>query len=152
MQVFLPYPEYHRCAKVLDTKRLWKQTVECKQLLITIKAMKEGKQTGWKHHPCTKMWYDYEESLREYMCEMLEEWLLRRFELTVTKWHDHRFKKLNDSFPEKPPWIGDKELHESHRKNLLFKDPKHYSKWFTDKIPEEKPYNLYFIDKEKKVV
>lgn len=36
MQTFLPYPSAERSARVLDTKRLGKQRVECLQILATL--------------------------------------------------------------------------------------------------------------------
>jgi len=47
MQTFLPYPDVEASARVLDTKRLGKQRVECLQVLrgLTIPTY------GWCHHP-----------------------------------------------------------------------------------------------------
>jgi len=38
-----------------------------------------------------------------------------------------------------PPWLGDEELHRSHRSALVRKDPAHYRPLFPD-VPDDLPY------------
>ncbi|MFA6358988.1 MAG: pyrimidine dimer DNA glycosylase/endonuclease V, partial [Candidatus Omnitrophota bacterium] len=62
MQTFLPYPDYKKCAQVLDRQRLSKQRVECKQILLA----NTGQSKGWTHHPVTLMWRGFESDLCKY--------------------------------------------------------------------------------------
>ena len=136
MQTFLPYANFTKCAEVLDDKRLWKQIVECKQLLNTIK----GKSKGWIHHPVTKMWGNYPEALTKYMIAMFEEWHKRRFQQCFEMVIDYR---ISDDLL--PSWLGDEELHLSHRLNLLYKDPKHYGQYFDEPVPTKKPEYVWKV-------
>jgi hypothetical protein len=38
-----------------------------------------------------------------------------------------------------PPWLGDEDLHRSHRSSLVRKDPQFYRPLFGD-VPEDLPY------------
>jgi hypothetical protein len=38
-----------------------------------------------------------------------------------------------------PPWLGDPDVHRSHRSALLRKDPDHYRALFTD-VPDDLAY------------
>lgn len=40
---------------------------------------------------------------------------------------------------ELPGWLGDDELHRSHRSALLRKEPAHYRRFFHD-VPDDLPY------------
>lgn len=62
MQVFIVGSPY-RTASVLDSKRLNKQIVECKQILSAI----SGESKGWVNHPVTKMYRPHEAWLALYM-------------------------------------------------------------------------------------
>ena len=52
MQTFLPYPDFAKSAACLDNKRLNKQIVECKQILMAL----SGESKGWRNHPAVLMW------------------------------------------------------------------------------------------------
>ena len=67
MQTFVPFDDIYLIAQVLDTKRLFKQAVEAKQILIALRKLAENAQAakagydpvhmnvGWGNHPATKM-------------------------------------------------------------------------------------------------
>ncbi|MEM2041639.1 MAG: pyrimidine dimer DNA glycosylase/endonuclease V, partial [Nitrososphaerota archaeon] len=61
MQVFRPYIDWKRSAQVLDNKRLGKQRVEAKQVMIVILRkmglINDGKR-GWLNHPVVLMYYN----------------------------------------------------------------------------------------------
>lgn len=137
MQTFLPYADFHKSAACLDDKRLYKQIVECKQILNTL----NGESSGWKNHPAVLMWRGYEQSLRNYQLFCLQEWLRRRW---------HVVSQLEGDFvvlADYPLWFGNDEFHKSHRLNLLYKDSEHYRKYFPEKTPKEKPV-YYWPTKE----
>lgn len=124
MQTFLPYPGFANSARVLDRQRLGKQRVEAYQILRALR----GVSTGWVNHPATKMWRGYENALCLYGINMCIEWVSRGYKDTLMD----KFIKLADPDPDAlvlPPWLGDFDLHASHRSNLLRKDPAHYSQF-----------------------
>lgn len=127
MQTFLPDPDFHRCAEVLDWRRLGKQRVECKQILEALSKKRQGIKAGWQNHPAVRMWEGYDYALSHYMAVIIREWVRRGY-------------KNNMDIPsveqpiELPPWIGDERIHSSHRARLLDKNPDHYSQFgWTDK-------------------
>ena len=133
MQTFLPYPSFEKSAHCLDSKRLGKQRVECKQIMLAL----ENPNYGWQHHPATKMWRGYEQALAMYGAAVCEEWLSRGYV-------DNLLPFFMDHYPlfmayKLPPWLGNEALHLSHRSNLLRKMPSHYRPlWPND--PDDLPY------------
>lgn len=135
MQTFLPYPDFERCAYVLDDKRLGKQSVEGNQILG---ALLEGR--GWGNHPATLMWRGAEAALVEYQLAMIREWQHRGFNAPK------RIERLgelifnHDLGRGEPLWVPlGARFHRSHRSNLLRKDPTHYRRYWP-KLPDDLPY------------
>jgi hypothetical protein len=127
MQTFLPLPSYVDSAKVLDYRRLGKQRVETKQILL---AMSKGKG-GWVNHPATKMWRGYEMELCVYGLAMCREWVRRGYKDSLIPFFEGTLAQyeLDGRRQEAPPWLGEDEFHASHRSNLLRKDPTFYGKY-----------------------
>jgi hypothetical protein len=123
MQTFLPYNDFTKSAKVLDRQRLGKQRVEVLQLL---KAL-NGETKGWVNHPAAKMWRGYENCLVVYGLSICTEWIERGYKDTcfakILAYRDYKTAMVV------PPWLGREDFHESHRSNLLRKDPDHYYKF-----------------------
>lgn len=137
MQTFLPYPSYEHSARVLDYRRLGKQRVETKQILLAM-----SKTTGgWRNHPATKMWRGYEIELALYGAAMCYEWRSRGYKdslypFFISVANDYSADGRNRTAP---PWIGDESIHASHRSNLLRKDPVFYGQFgWTE--PSDLPY------------
>lgn len=138
MQTFVPFPDMRRSAEVLDDKRLGKQRVEALQIIRALTY----ETYGWKHHPAVLMWQGYEEALGAYARAIIEEWTKRGFadtcattiadDLTTagipTTRTEAQLRKAN----KLPPWWGDDDVHASHRRALLRKDPDHYAHHFDD--------------------
>lgn len=154
MQTFLPYKSFTKSAEVLDWQRLGKQRVEALQIHNVLtgnvsrkcpkcKGKYKGievcptcqcelkKNVGWQHHPAVLMWKGYENALVEYKNIMILEWQKRGYKNSM------ELIKLTTPITY-PPWIGNEELHRSHRSNLLRKDFEYYSKHFKD--PDNLPY------------
>jgi hypothetical protein len=134
MQTFMPYETYQESAKVLDMKRLGKQRVEVLQLL---NSFHKKDYKGWKNHPAREMWRGHENALVEYGLAICEEWRSRGYKDTC-------YEKIgvfkDTSKPTtKPTWIGDTQLHLSHKSNLIKKNPIHYKPFWPD-IPDDVPY------------
>ena len=128
MQTFLPYSDFHKCAKSLDMKRLGKQRVEGIQIYrsLTIESY------GWKQHPVVKMWRGHENALLYYVNNIIIEWVSRGYKNNIP---------LNDiTWPiSYPDWLGNSKLHLSHQSNLLRKEPDFYNK-YNWKVPSDLPY------------
>ena len=126
MQTFLPELTFEASASALDYHRLGKQRVETYQILRTL----TGKSDSWKNHPAVKMWRGYEKALCAYGLAICEEW---RY---VRGYKDTCWEKIYDIEREFdgqpyviPPWFT-AELVESHRSNLIRKNPEFYKpKW-----------------------
>jgi hypothetical protein len=143
MQTFLPFPDFAASAAALDDRRLGKQRVEAMQVLRAIVRP----VYGWKHHPAVRMWRGFEEALGAYGVAVCREWCRRGHADTCA------VKLLDDlrdagvrSPPRSqaqlaragglPPWLGNEDLHRSHRSALLRKDPSWYGPRFGDDPPD----------------
>lgn len=130
MQTFLPYADFYESASVLDYRRLGKQRVEGMQL---IKAIEQGSSYGWYNHPCTQMWLNNLDALKEYTNSMIDEWVARGYKNTMAYYH------VPDSFDE-PFWLGFDDLHISHQSNLIRKLPDFYRPVFGNDVPDNLEY------------
>ena len=146
MQTFLPYPSFRESARCLDTKRLGKQRVECKQILVALGA-NVGDHRGnlmsrWRNHPAVKMWRGHEHSLAEYAEVMCIVWKQRGFKdtlrdqfsetaLRIYVYAELAKKKWGSKWSpaSAPNWLGCEAFHASHRSNLLRKDATHYGQF-----------------------
>jgi hypothetical protein len=130
MQTFLPYPSFVDSAKTLDDKRLGKQIIECQQIL---KAC-TNPDYGWQNHPAVNMWRGYEGALLTYQGHCALEWKLRRGNEhgAWTNTLDYLGGLDVTLATNKPPWLGNKAFHASHRSNLLRKDVEWYGQFGWD--------------------
>jgi hypothetical protein len=131
MQTFLPYPSFEETATVLDKQRIGKQRVEAYQVLNIITT--PDYTGGWHNHPAVHMWRGYEDALRLYLNAMLVEWEDRGFQNNMVHYD------LSQATIVFPWWLGDARLHDSHKSNLLRKDPTYYSQ-FGWQVPANLPY------------
>ena len=128
MQTFLPYESFARSAKALDQARLGKQRVETLQLLRGLVVP----DYGWQRHPALLMWKGFVPALTSYGLAMTDEWIARGHADTV---RDQILEFAPDAASgdvDLPPWLGDEELHRSHRSNLIEKSPEVYGPLFPD--------------------
>lgn len=145
MQTFLPYADFERSALALDTKRLGKQRVEVIQVVRALTTP----GYGWSHHPAVLMWKGYEEALGRYGITCCEVWTGRGFGDTCAETIAADLQTIDVSITHTqaelaaagalPTWLGDEELHRSHRSSLLRKDPDHYGPQFPG-VPPDLPY------------
>ena len=89
------------------------------------------------------MWQGSERALFEYGLIICEDWVGRGYRDSVAGSlhalaHDHLIDLGCDDF-DWPWWIGDADLHRSHRSNLLRKDPEWYGQYGW-RIPDNLPY------------
>ncbi|MBD1543731.1 hypothetical protein G9E11_16110 [Arthrobacter sp. IA7] len=130
MQTFLPYPDFQQSAAALDTPRLGKQRVEALQTLRALVIP----EYGWQSHPAIRMWMGHVPALTMYGLAMVDEWTKRGFaDNTRDNIREFAPQAAHPDYAAKillPPWLGDPELHLSHRSNLIRKDPRFYEEVF----------------------
>jgi hypothetical protein len=151
VQTFLPYPDFARSAAVLDDRRLGKQRVETLQILRALTRP----DYGWRHHPAVLMWKGHEEALAAYGVAICAEWCRRGHADTceakllddaraARAFGRRRRPRTQDALAaagELPPWLGDADVHASHRASLLRKDDAWYRPRFgPDAVDPELPY------------
>jgi len=146
MQTFLPIPSYSGSAACLDNKRLGKQRVECKQILLALGIdvgphLASATRSGWRHHPAVVMWRDSELYLVDYAIQVCSEWIARGFnDSLLPQFEGSRLAILKIRVRhDRPLWAGDPAFHASHRSNLLRKYPSYYSQ-FGWSEPDDLPY------------
>lgn len=152
MQTFLTFPErFSSTAQILDNKRLGKQRVEAKQILLTNQKYIDYQSTytpfsvpshlAWRNHPAVKMWRGYEGMLALYGAAMCREWIKRGYKDSLLPFFEEIVVKSPLNYPK---WLTDPKTIErvtlTHRQSLLFKDPVHYSKYF----PNDNPVYGYY--------
>lgn len=123
MQTFLPSDDFALCAMTLDRQRLGKQRVETLQIMKSLAGL-----GGWNHHPATKMWRGHEDYLMLYQIAICEEWTGRGYKDTCL-WKTFDYLGQIENPSTYPDWMGNEELHASHRSNLLRKDFAFYSQF-----------------------
>ena len=142
MQTFLPYASFARSAEVLDSPRLGKQRVETLQILRAL----ELPDYGWANHPAVLMWRGCTPALVSYGLACVDAWR-RRGHADGTADLIGEFAPDVVGRPQEelaaagllPGWLGDDEVHRSHRSALLRKDPETYRPAFGDE-PDDLPY------------
>jgi hypothetical protein len=126
IQTFLPIPDFKECAQILDKKRVWKQVIEAKMILDTIKTGRKA----WANHPVTRMWRGHEGLLTIYYNTFLRECINER-QIRVKAYSEIILPST--AYPL-PSWMSDERVYSSHRSNLLRKDPVYYGNfgWLED--------------------
>jgi hypothetical protein len=146
VQTFLPVADFIDSARLLDTPRLGKQRVETLQILRAI----ELPDYGWANHPAVLMWRGRTPALVAYGLAMASVWRERGFaDSTAHQIGEFAPDVVGRSLEELtaagllPTWLGDEELHRSHRSNLIAKDPDFYRPRFAERFgpePDDLPY------------
>jgi len=146
MQTFLPVADFTETARLLDNPRLGKQRVECLQVLRAL----ELPDYGWANHPAVLMWRGRTPALVAYGLAIARVWQERGF-ADSTENQIGEFAPEVVNLPQEdlaasgllPSWLGDEELHRSHRSNLIAKDPAFYRSRFAERFgpePDDLPY------------
>lgn len=153
MQTFLPYADFARSAASLDQKRLGKQRVEAYQILLQLCGVKmidfpiwEPRMGRW-NHPAMAMWAGHEVQLLEYIRACCDQWTSRGYRDTCLEKSSLvlELSRKPDWTDEIPDWIGNEDLHRSHRSNLMRKDLAYYSSRFPEDIPADLESHLEYI-------
>ncbi len=127
MQTFLPESNFETTAKNLDRKRLIKQSVENLQILKSLSGMYSS--GAWSNHPAVKMWKGHEDWLFLYNEAIIKDIIQRGYKNTThIEFDDIYEKNFMGMESDKPWWLGDNNLHYTHKGRLFEKNPEHY--WF----------------------
>ena len=135
MQTFLPYADFSLSAQSLDYRRLGKQRVECKQILLAL----DKTSGGWVNHPAVKMWRGYRSSLAYYGFIVCREWIARGYNDSLLPYFVEEYKQAAAVSHFQPDWLGDEAFHLSHQSNLVRKDAAFYAPVFPG-VPDDLPY------------
>jgi pyrimidine dimer DNA glycosylase len=144
LQTFLPVTSFVKSMEFLDNRRLGKQRVEAGQILeilldqaILPKSLDsvvpfDRQFKAWTRHPAVLMWVGHEEWLKLYLACAIGEWQSRGYQNSIS------VPPYNTSLQPHPEWLGYESFHESHRANLVRKDPGHYHRYWPDVNPSLK--------------
>jgi hypothetical protein len=142
MQTFLPVADFDHSARLLDSPRLGKQRVETLQVLRAL----ELPDYGWASHPVVTMWRGHTAGLVVYGLAMVRAWRERGFadstETLIAEFAPDAAAMTQAEAAAAgllPSWVGNDELHRSHRSNLLAKEPAFYRPLFAGE-PDDLPY------------
>jgi len=143
VQTFLPFPSFSASAEVLDSPRLGKQRVEVLQVLRAL----ELPEYGWGNHPAAAMWRGRTPALVRYGLDCVAAWTDRgHADSTAELIAEFAPEVVGSSQADLaaagvlPSWVGRRDLHRSHRSNLLRKDPEHYAPRFERGLPDDLDY------------
>lgn len=121
---------------MLDNKRLFKQAVECKQILlalgISVGAHKPTGSKAWQNHPAVRMWRGHELAMAIYSVHIAREvrTRLRYRDKFLEEFLDVVKQLRKPGEPARyPPWMRDWSIMTSHRSNLLRKNKDWYSRF-----------------------
>jgi hypothetical protein len=131
MQTFLPFTDFSKVAKTLDSKRLNKQILEGYQILKALSA--EDPKTSWRNHPASRMWSGHEYGLLDYIFAMVDEANLRniRTEKNVSNLKELREVSGKSWGAGRPEWFSNRSFIDrvvtTHKANLFRKDSEFYA-------------------------
>jgi hypothetical protein len=134
MQTFLPYKDFTKTAKALDSKRLNKQILECYQILKVLSN--PDPRAGWRNHPAVKMWRGFEHLLLDYTMTMVKEADKRGIKTDKNVSNIESLVSSEGMYwgIDVPAWYEDdivmKRLTTTHKANLYKKDPVYYFDFF----------------------
>jgi hypothetical protein len=122
MQTFAPLPTMQNTAKCLDYRRLGKQRLEARDIIViltqnTDKIISDKSYTyiskRYRNHPAVKMWRGYVDCLKHYYNVIRYEWVSRGYKNAMPEMN----VDYNDF--EFPWWWGDDGFHLSHKADSL---------------------------------
>jgi hypothetical protein len=116
MQTFVASSDFHASMSCLDKSRLGNQVYREGLTLL---------RGGWSHHPASRIWLsyrggDYRHALCNYLLAGIDVLESRGLFYPAVK---TELLETRDKYPDigNPGWIGDEQVHSSHRSRLLFK-------------------------------
>lgn len=154
MTIYMTHTKFHASSEALDKARL------DRQINLVGKTLKvlEGDPTDDSHEDMiVRAWEGYTAALAWYGLILCNAWLQWKPSSQVTirtrqaVWFNEVFEdamefdaetsreEMISRLPELPPWVGNKNVHRSHRSNLIRKFPARYADMFPG-TPEDMPH------------
>lgn len=133
MQTFLPSANATIAARLLDSKRLNKQILECYQILNVLSG--QSPTGGWRNHPAVLMWKGYERGLWSYVQAMILEAKQRGIRTENNENNLNRLKSICwDTWGDNKPsfWNDPNKVMRvttTHKASLFDKDPIYYARF-----------------------
>jgi hypothetical protein len=143
VQTFLPSKDFGISAKLLDSKRLNKQILECYQILKVLSGFSES--GAWRNHPAVLMWKGSENILFTYAMAMIREADSRGIKTDKNKSNINLLRAVAGKTWGMgiPSWYKSpiilKRIVTTHRANLYLKDPEYY---YDFRSAVDDPYNV----------
>lgn len=100
MQIFFPFADVKKSAKLLDRSRLFKQIIEVSTIL-------DG---GWPNHAASRMYVNHTGFLTHYYNTFVKEYENRGYKCSYIPLEEENWYL--------PPWYGNNDFHLSHLSNL----------------------------------
>lgn len=145
MQIFLPFLDVVEVAICLDSRRLHKQIVECKQIIKAI----TGESEAWKNHPVVKMYKNNVDFVKAYTDVLERYWTLYK-ENRPLSYVKAELKELNSKAIQLlPSFVKDEEYLNTMKGRLYVKNPIFYEDFSSYEKYGDK--NMYFVDGEWKI-
>lgn len=142
MKILLPYPNFSLSAKVMHTADLFDTLHDIETALSVLHQTDEAAADTLWEDSCIQAWRGHEAQLAEYGLTILDEARTRVYTLeTVCKECFFEMKGHQESLTHHqlaaesgglahPDWMGNTNLHTSHKSELLRSHPDFYSKLF----------------------
>jgi len=125
----------NKCGAIYREKKSYCISVKLNDIInVELSKICGGKikKLGYINHPIVKMWYNYENALKLYYNICLSVWMSRGFK------NNMEYENINGHV-DFPLWIHSLVFTDSHKSNLVRKDPKYYRQFFPD-IRDDLPY------------
>lgn len=140
MQIFATSPSFSISAKVLDSRRMNKQVIECNQIYRAL----IGESIGWRNHCVTRLWSKYPLSVIAFGWACFYELKSRGLNPCQPCVNPDDISTIYDRSDLVPPFLWDKKMTDAMKSHLLAKDFPHYSQ-FGWKVPIKRGY--YALDR-----
>lgn len=126
MHTFLPKINFHASLRLLRDEELHQQRLDGLKVLEYLKDEDDDPED-----PCAESWRGFEYGLIVYTLAACSVWRLERRK-TCSVWKE--IKALEKGDPRKvyalPSWVGDIDVHRSHRAELIRRAPSFYRPLF----------------------
>lgn len=129
--IYVPYEDMELSATIFDNSIIHLQVANIVNLLEVFNETEFGYQVDEK---LLLMWSGYEAQLAWYgllCCKEEEARNTEPISKSRLEWHLDMISS-GDFSMEKPPWIGNAKIHESHQSTLIGLNPSFYSSIFPD--------------------
>jgi len=145
MNVLVPHTEFYTSVACLSNAHLRQQIVDCERILAVLRGG-HGLPGDWSSDPTVYMWSESQSALAVYHVMACAEWRARGGEFRATAYHPETFRRQPGWWRRQdlaedgrdaslPVWWGLEDVHFSHRRALMSRDPGHYRQFGWRVVP-----------------